>query len=184
MPSPNDHPPLSPSVTSPPQGGRREQATITGGCQCGAVRYRAEALGRASICHCRMCQKAFGGFFGPLVTAKGLVWTRGAPATFASSNKIERGFCAQCGTPLTYDYGDDPEIAIGSLDEPELAPPAIQVNPADRLSYFATLHELPLRSAADNEKVADFMAGIVSHQHPDHDTQVWPPDASPDKDRS
>ena len=40
----------------------------TGGCQCGAVRYslRAARLG-SRICHCRMCQKAFGGFFGPLV---------------------------------------------------------------------------------------------------------------------
>ena len=54
--------------------------TLTGGCQCGAVRFRCEELGRASICHCRMCQKAFGGHYGPLVTAKGLVWTRGAEA--------------------------------------------------------------------------------------------------------
>ena len=44
---------------------------ITGGCQCGAVRYRTESLGRPSICHCRMCQKAFGAFYGPLVTAHG-----------------------------------------------------------------------------------------------------------------
>jgi hypothetical protein len=149
---------------------------ITGGCQCGAVRYRAEALGRASICHCRMCQKAFGGFFGPLVTAKGLTWTRGKPATFASSNKIRRGFCASCGTPLTYDYGGDPEISIGSLDDPELAPPAIQVNPADKLSFFEKLHELPVRTVQDNAKVAEFMAGIVSYQHPDHDTEAWPPE--------
>ena len=42
---------------------------LTGGCQCGNVRFRARLLGRGSICHCRMCQKAFGGFFGPLVTA-------------------------------------------------------------------------------------------------------------------
>ncbi len=44
------------------------QVRITGGCQCGAVRYAISGeLGRASICHCRMCQKAFGSFFGPLV---------------------------------------------------------------------------------------------------------------------
>ncbi|MEC9344010.1 MAG: GFA family protein [Pseudomonadota bacterium] len=149
-------------------------SAITGGCQCGAVRYRTEALGRASICHCRMCQKAFGGFFGPLVTAKGLVWTRGAPATFASSNKIRRGFCGTCGTPLTYDWGGDLEIAIGTLDDPEAAPPSIQVNLTDRLSFVDRLHELPVRGAADNEQASAFMAGIVSHQHPDHDTDQWP----------
>ncbi len=56
----------------------QDNSRFTGGCQCGAVRFRAERLGRASICHCRMCQKAFGGFFGPLVTAYGVEWTRGA----------------------------------------------------------------------------------------------------------
>ena len=139
----------------------------TGGCQCGAVRYRISELGRATICHCRMCQKAFGSFFGPLVTARGLEWTRGKPATWASSNKVVRGFCAQCGTPLSYDYGGDPEIAIGSLDRPDDAAPVLQVNPADRLSFFATLHTLPTR---DNPAAVNaFMADIISHQHPDHD---------------
>jgi hypothetical protein len=148
---------------------------ITGGCQCGAVRYRCEALGRASICHCRMCQKAFGGFFGPLVTARGLVWARGGPAYFESSNKVRRGFCRDCGTPLTYEWGGDPEIAIGSLDEPERAPPTIQVSPERQLSFFGRLAGLPHRPAAENEKAQRFMATIVSHQHPDHDTQSWPP---------
>jgi hypothetical protein len=148
---------------------------ITGGCQCGAVRYAATALGRASICHCRMCQKAFGGFFGPLVTAKGLRWTRGGPSHFASSNRIRRGFCRDCGTPLTYEWGGDPEIAIGSLDDPESAAPVIQVNPADKLSFTDNLHSLPVRANAENAKAAEFMAIIVSNQHPDHDTQAWVP---------
>lgn len=114
-----------------------------------------------------MCQKAFGSFFGPLVTAKGLEWTRGTLAIWASSNKVVRGFCAQCGTPLSYDYGGDLEIAIGSLDHPEDATPVLQVNLADRLSFFGTLHALPVR---DNPAaVSAFMEGIVSHQHPDHD---------------
>ena len=74
---------------------------ITGGCQCGAVRFRAESLGEASICHCRMCQKATGGLFGPYATVKAaeLVWTRGERARFQSSNKVWRGFCQACGTP-------------------------------------------------------------------------------------
>ena len=49
----------------------------TGGCQCGAVRFRVTGeLGRPTICHCRMCQKAFGAFFGPLVSVK-VAKTRG-----------------------------------------------------------------------------------------------------------
>ena len=139
----------------------------SGGCQCGAVRYRIAELGRATICHCRMCQKAFGGFFGPLVTAKGIAWTRGSPTCFASSNKVKRGFCAQCGTPLSYDWGGDLEISIGSLDNPEAAAPVLQVNPADRLSFFGSLHALSVRKNPD--AVSDFMADIVNHQHPDHD---------------
>lgn len=140
---------------------------FSGGCQCGAVRYRIAELGRATICHCRMCQKAFGSFFGPLVTAKGLEWTRGKPALWASSNKVNRGFCAHCGTPLSYDWGGDIEIAIGTLDTPEAAAPVLQVNPSEQLSFFATLHSLPVRE--NPAAVEDFMAGITSNQHPDHD---------------
>ena len=76
----------------------------TGGCQCGAVRFHVEgALGDASVCHCRMCQKASGNFYLPLVSVRGakLTWTRGEPKRFQSSNHGYRGFCADCGTPLT-----------------------------------------------------------------------------------
>lgn len=114
-----------------------------------------------------MCQKAFGGFFGPLVTARGIEWTRGAPSYFASSNKVKRGFCAKCGTPLSYDWGGDLEISIGSLDTPEAAAPVLQVNPAERLSYFATLHSLPIRE--NSAEAMAFLSGIITHQHPDSD---------------
>ena len=41
----------------------------SGGCQCGAVRFHVEGtLGDASVCHCRMCQKASGNFYLPLVS--------------------------------------------------------------------------------------------------------------------
>lgn len=149
---------------------------VTGGCQCGAVRFRVKRLGRASICHCRMCQKAFGGFYGPLVTGFSVTWTRGEPGWFQSSNKVRRGFCGQCGTPLAYDFGSSAlELAIGALDNPELAAPAIQVNPEHKLSFTDGLASLPTRLSGDNPKADEFLVGIVSHQHPDHDTEHWPP---------
>jgi hypothetical protein len=153
--------------------------TVTGGCQCGAVRFRAERLGGAAICHCRMCQKAFGSFFGPLVTGYGVTWTRGAPNWFESSDVARRGFCANCGTPLAYD-GHEPdaslELAIGALDNPELAPPTRQVNPHDRLSFFETLVATPVRGSDVRPHLEQRKGGPVSsHQHPDHDTAVWPP---------
>ena len=143
--------------------------TLTGGCQCGAVRYRIEGrLGRASICHCRMCQKAFGGPFGALVSARRaeLAWTRGARATFASSNMVERGFCAACGTPLTFEYaGDWIDVSIGSLDDPSLAVPTVQLEVGSRMTWTDDIpgleHVLPPEG---------YYETIRSRQHPDHDT--------------
>lgn len=103
---------------------------ITGGCQCGAVRYVIAKLGKASICHCRMCQKAFGNLFASLVEVDpaDVIWTRGERSIFHSSSTNWRGFCKDCGTPLTYEFDGGLEIAIGTLDNPDAAGPEVQVN--------------------------------------------------------
>ena len=147
----------------------------SGGCQCGAVRYRGSDFGRASICHCRMCQKAFGAPFALLVTVRDLEWTRGEPKRFRSSNKVERGFCAECGTPLTYEYGGPTEIAVCTFDDPSVAPPTIQVNPESKLPFFDGLCSLPTRPEGAEPEQEAFKASVVSHQHPDHDTAEWRP---------
>jgi hypothetical protein len=151
-----------------------QRAVHTGGCQCGAVRFQVKLLGRPSICHCRMCQKAFGGFFGPLVTAHDATWTRGEPKWFQSSNRARRAFCGECGTPLAYETKYGLELAIGTFDDPTVAAPVIQVNLNDRLPFFHELTGLPERTDVSDEW-RDFMAGIHSNQHPDHDTAAWPP---------
>ncbi len=149
--------------------------SIKGGCQCGAIRYSAESLGRASICHCRMCQKAFGSFFGPLVTAHGLKWTRGNRKIFHSSNRNWRGFCADCGTPLTYEFDGGVELSIGSLDKPCLAPPTVQVNFADHCAFAEGMFELPEVAPVQAKADDDWNTSVVSNQHPDHETTHWPP---------
>jgi len=161
---------------------------VTGGCQCGAVRFRvAGALGKASICHCRMCQKAFGAFYAPLVSVaedQDLVWTRGAPSHFQSSNTVRRGFCCACGTPLTYEAPDGIALAIGAFDEPETIAPVIQYGVEGKLSFTDHMAEIPARTTEDDFQALEFLASIVSYQHPDHDTDTWPPVTPGETDKS
>ena len=154
--------------------------TISGGCQCGAVRYRVEGkLGNASICHCRMCQKAFGNFTAPLVSVpiSSLTWTRGAPGEFRSSSIVARGFCRDCGTPLyMLEDGDKHyELAICSLDDPNLAPPTKQVGIESEVGWFKALKDLP-GATTTSYNPPEKMEKYKSRQHPDHDTDAWPPE--------
>lgn len=153
--------------------------SYSGGCQCGAVRYKISGeLGRAGICHCRMCQKAFGSWGAALVTipATRLAWTRGAPSTFRSSSIVSRGFCKDCGTPLFMreDGHPDYDMAIGTLDNPNAAPPIEQVGLESRLVWFDTLSSLPAHRTQD-ERTPEDLKKLATFQHPDHDTETWPP---------
>lgn len=157
-------------------GSDRIAGRLSGGCQCGAVRYACEAVSHASICHCRMCQKAVGNVFTPMATAERLVWTRGAPKQFRSSNKASRGFCGACGTPLCYEAeGGATEIMICTLDHPEAVAPALQLAVGSRIGWVDSLAGLPTRSAADQAAREPYYASIRSNQHPDHDTTDWKP---------
>jgi hypothetical protein len=122
-----------------------------------------------------MCQKAFAGFFAALVTAHDLEWTRGTPKHFRSSNKVRRGFCAECGTPLTFEPGSAIEVAVAAFDNPAVVAPTIQLNPADKLPFYDGICSLPVRPDGAEPNAEAFKASIVSYQHPDHDTAEWPP---------
>ena len=157
------------------------EVRLTGGCQCGAVRYalHAEPTG-AHICHCRMCQKAFGSYFAPLASVQLTAFeiTRGELSVFKSSDPTERGFCNKCGTPLTIYDVDSPRIAIalGSLDEPEKVEPKKEYGIEAKLAWFGKLTSLPGDKTTEQDNPG-FAAKIAAsnHQHPDHDTAVWPP---------
>jgi hypothetical protein len=146
-----------------------------GGCQCGAVRFRVEGeLGRASLCHCRMCQKAFAAPYGALVTVRQdqLVWTRGARSRFQSSNKVWRGFCNACGTPLTFEWdAAQIDLAVCAFDDAGELAPTVQLRVAAALPWTAGVADLPVDA---RPAVTAHDAGVVSYQHPDHDTAEWP----------
>jgi len=152
----------------------QDEAILAGGCQCGAVRYAlATSPEHASVCHCRMCQKASGGPMMAFARVKksALRWSRGKPASFRSSSLVERHFCAACGTPLTYNFIDSPHVSVsaGSLDDPEAIRPELQYSVERTLSWFPTVTRLPGKRL-EEFITPDLAVRFVSYQHPDHDT--------------
>ena len=146
---------------------------LTGGCQCGAVRYRIDAAPvNPHVCHCRMCQKASGAAFMAFAeTDLGhFQWTRGAPAWFRSSEAVERGFCAACGTSLHFRYvgSDRLDVSLASLDEPDAVTPAKEFGYESRLHWLDLLGTLP-NSTTEGSPPAAALRTYASRQHPDHD---------------
>ena len=146
--------------------------SATGGCQCGAVRYALYVPPENShVCHCRMCQRATGGLFAALAGAPkaDFAWTRGQPAVYASSNLAQRGFCAACGTPLSFAY-NLPEarmyVTIGSLDEPDEAPVNIQYGVESRIAWVKFCEEVPVEVTGESADAKTFFASMTTYQDP------------------
>lgn len=111
----------------------------TGGCQCGAVRYRVTlATEEAYLCHCRMCQKATGGFAASFfnVAQSAMTWESG-PDWYQSSPIAKRPFCRQCGTPLGFQFLEGPncDVTVGSLDDPK------GMHPTSHFGIESLIHE-------------------------------------------
>ena len=103
---------------------------MTGGCQCGRVRYAVEIdSDDAYFCHCRMCQKATGGFAAAFVeiAPDKLEWLS-EPDWYESSPIARRPFCSACGTPLGFQFADRegrPDLTVGSFDDPSRFRPVV-----------------------------------------------------------
>jgi hypothetical protein len=146
---------------------------LTGGCQCGAVRFALSAApSKISLCHCRMCQKASGAPFASFaeIANEQFGWTRGKPAAFRSSSIAMRDFCAGCGTPLSFRRvgATRIEIMTGAFDRPDQVVPTLQYGTESRLGWVGTIVNLPSKTTLQGYG-PEKMAQIVSHQHPDHE---------------
>jgi hypothetical protein len=120
---------------------------LTGGCNCGAVRYEVTApLLLASYCHCTRCQRRSG--TGASVNA------HPAPDTFRitdGDSKLrcwkpvvggEKWFCEECGSSV---YGNNPAhpdaigIRMGTFDED----PGIRPTVRQFTKYAASWDPIP-----------------------------------------
>ena len=131
---------------------------MTGGCQCGRVRYEAELAGDdAYYCHCRMCQKATGGIAAALVQVERdkLRWLS-EPDWYDSSPIARRPYCSRCGTPLGFQFkdGGKPDLTVGSFDDPSRFRPVAHAGSESLHEAWLDTRDLPRLYSATTESVA------------------------------
>jgi len=100
---------------------------LTGGCQCGAVRYAVDAPAlTVYACHCTECQRRSASAFGMSapVSRDALRVTQGAPRqwsrTAESGNRVTGFFCPDCGTRLFHETTGVPGVTVvkaGTFDD-------------------------------------------------------------------
>ena len=96
---------------------------VTGGCECGRVRYSARRVSSSStsaLCYCKQCQRISGSAFLAFVDfkKKDIEWTT-PPDSFKSSENAQRDFCKVCGSSIAMRYHfqeDSLGINLGTLD--------------------------------------------------------------------
>lgn len=126
---------------------------VTGGCLCGAVRWRSEQPPVITrICWCRDCQyfAAGNGTVNACFLTDGFTVT-GAMQDYVktadSGNRMHRRFCPTCGTQLFSEAEARPHLVfvrVGSFDDPELARPAMTIWTESAPSWACINAELPV----------------------------------------
>jgi adenylate cyclase len=131
-------------------GGKK--VPVTGGCLCGEIRYRVtEPPLDTNFCHCRMCQKFSGApvTVGSTYRNSAVQFTKGEPKYYKSSPFAERGFCANCGSSLTYRplappitpaWEDWILVYTGSLDNPAPNAPTWHLGVESQMPWLDIQH--------------------------------------------
>jgi hypothetical protein len=110
-------------------------------------------------CHCRQCQRSSGAVVMSWMDFKvnKVTWLIGTVTEFASSEKIKRGFCQQCGCSLSYrhqDYAEYITLSIASLDNPNLVSPNYHIYTDSQVKWLKIDDNCKRYPQARNESVS------------------------------
>lgn len=124
----------------------------SGGCHCGAVRYRSAAEPVASgNCHCTDCARLSGAVsHSVFLVPRGAVTITGEVTWYESAGdsggKVQRGFCPRCGTRLFATADKMPElmtISALSLDDTSVYRPQVNIFTRSAVAWAVLDEALP-----------------------------------------
>jgi hypothetical protein len=130
-----------------------EDGPLTGGCNCGHVRYALTAPPLAVVaCHCTQCRRQSGAAYSVnLVVRQGTMRVDGALASWTdrdteSGAPLSREHCGRCGSPIRSVPGGAPGIVAvkaGTLDDPSPFAPTLHIWTRSKLPWIVLPEGVP-----------------------------------------
>jgi hypothetical protein len=123
--------------------------TLSGACECGAVRYQvADAFLYAANCHCSRCRAATGSAFKAFAGIKRekLLITQGADGLLVfGEDDLNDTRCGTCGSLLfsVVRDGDYVHVAMGSLRDAPGIRPTEHIFVGSKAPWFEITDDLP-----------------------------------------
>ena len=130
----------------------RDDSELTGGCNCGAVRYAIGGVPIAVVaCHCTQCRKQSGAAYSVnLVVPADTMRVDGATAVWedretGSGLLLRREFCGACGSPIRSVPAESPFVAVkaGTLDDADGWAPMLHIWTRSKLAWVTIADGLP-----------------------------------------
>ena len=114
-------------------------------CLCGDVIFEATGPAKyTEFCHCKWCQQVSGAAFLPLaVFDKDKVKVTGELSQYHSSPECSRGFCANCGSTMSFHSPRHFDIALGVMDDPEPFKGDMHIWTKSKISHITVEDDLP-----------------------------------------
>ena len=79
-------------------------------------------------------------------------WTGEAPKVYPSSPGVERTFCGNCGTPISFRSGRMSGVMhfyLAAMEDPEQFKPALHVAHEEKLSWSTIADDLPTQNGPE-----------------------------------
>lgn len=131
-----------------------KNVSYDGACTCGYIHYRMTSKPMfVHCCHCLWCQRETGTSYAmnamietdQLQLLEGQVEVVGIPSHSGKGQKVSR--CPQCRVALWSNYAGAGDailfVRVGTLDEPDLMPPDIQIFTASKQPWVVLSSNIP-----------------------------------------
>ena len=128
------------------------KTTFRGRCFCSAVSFNIEGPILSCVnCHCDSCRRQCS---APMTSYLGVPdtqwrWTGEEPKVHCSSPGVERTFCDQCGSPISFKSASLSGVMhfyVAAMEHPESFEPTLHVAHEEKLPWLSVGDDLPTRN--------------------------------------